>query len=465
MRGGGGLVIVARSAADEAQGQIQNVLWSATRQDLHSVAVTLPVWPRDLSAEPASPQPHRLDDLFGPDSPSTPYQRTTGALFNLLARARSRQTRLAREVAGDARRCEACGEREVPADRRLCSPCDARRGYGYHHKVHDHIAEREISQPSSFEDLLEGYSVPALAVLYADGANVGAAFQAVSSAAEHRRLSQAVENAFRKARERAIGEIPPPDRVDPAAPSADLRAQYPICGGDDLVLIVPAVGVLAAAQNLMASIEDDFDTLAAEGGWSPGVRDAVSRFGVGVGITLAAPHFPARFLLRYAKELLGSAKEKIHADPAIRSAVDYLVLRTGTPLGRSLASLRAKYGHNHARARETPVFFSRKPYSRGDFEAFLRNAERLAEVDRSQIHGIRREVERGYELSLSVWRYQHARSNDKDPRGWAAYRRGLKIEEVDTLLWREAGERDGKTAYATEFLDAFEVLDYVGRRG
>lgn len=467
--GGSGVFLTAASRAEEIARNIEEILWDKTHQDLHSVAVVLTIWPADLGATIEPGALHTLDDLLGSPVPTTAYCRTLNNLFNLLSRARSAKGLLAMDVGGKERRCEACGERAPQAPKTVCSACEARRGYGFRKKCNDTIAKCEVAQPSTFDDLLEGYSQRALAVLYADGANVGGAFQKVASLAEHRRLSVAVEEAFHDARIAAIKVIPQPrvsregeqhDEVRPA-----LRAQYPICGGDDLVLILPATGVFAAAEKILEIVESRFDRLRHEKGWSPEVLQSIETFGVGIGIVIAAPHFPVRFLLEYAHDLLESAKAKIRQkQDGARSAVDFLVLRTGTPLSHSIEKLRAKYARNHPRETETQVFYTRRPYSRPGFHEFLHKARHLANVESSQIQAIRREIERGYETSLSLWRYQHARAKKEDDvNGWTPFRNRMdrKLENVDGLLWQNVEGENGKGAVATDFLDAAEILDFV----
>ncbi|NJL27231.1 MAG: hypothetical protein HC897_04735 [Thermoanaerobaculia bacterium] len=465
--GGSGVLVTAASRAEAIAHRIEEILWKETRQDLHSVAVVLPVWPSDLATTPDTPT-HALADLLGSPEPTTAYRRTIHNLFNLLSRARSAKSPMAIDLGGKERRCQACGERGLSGSGTLCSPCDARRGYGFRKKRSDTIAEREVTQPSTFDDLLEGYPQHALAVLYADGANVGGAFQKVASLAEHRRLSVAVEEAFHDARTAALGVIPPPQRgaegEHRGEASPGLRAQYPICGGDDLVLILPAAGAFVAAEKILEVVEGRFDRLRSEKGWSPEVLQAIASFGVGIGIAIAAPHFPVRFLLEYAHDLLDSAKAKIRQTPnGGRSAVDFFVLRTGTPLSHSIEGLREKYARNHPSEREKAVFLTCKPYLRTGFHDFLRKTRHLAQVESSQIHIMRREIERGHEVSQSLWRYQHARASDKDVRGWTSFRRHMKCElaDVDGLLWQSVAGGDGKNGIATDFLDAAEILDFV----
>jgi hypothetical protein len=104
------------------------------------------------------------------------------------------------------------------------------------------------------------------------------------------------------------------------------------------------MAALPAVREIVPEIERHFDFTKdprlRDAFENPGgLRTAIERLGVGVGIAIADHHFPMRFLLGYAKELLRSAKRKIR-ESGCRSAVDFMVLTSGNPLSGSIRDLR-----------------------------------------------------------------------------------------------------------------------------
>lgn len=464
--GGGGLVLVPAHLAEKAQTTLRRILHDATEGDLASAVATLKIRRKDLDPGPVKALSGGvLAELFEAQ-PASPYAATIAAVTALLARERSRLTSLAPSIPSDRQddRCSACGGRLATKDDRaregdLCSPCGQRRKHGG-------IEKRLEEQARTFEDLVEGTGSKMMAVIYADGANLGAAFQKLGSMAQHRALSRIVEHAFREGEKRAREAVPLP--VDERA---RLRFQTPLCGGDDLVLVLPAMAALPAVRALVPEIEKHFDFTQdprlREAFEKPGgLRTAIERFGVGVGIAIADHHFPMRFLLGHAKELLRSAKHKIR-ESGCRSAVDFMVLTSGNPLSGSLRDLRRQRYRVEARRGEPELRLTRRPYNYWEFAELVTNTATLARVPRSQVYAMRQEVLRGYQLSRSMWRYQHARSREKE--GWALYRKARKVkledaEALDAMLWRD-GNGDAAGAKCTDLLDAVEVLDLVKPEG
>lgn len=466
--GGGGLLLLPAHKVKSVKKELAALLRGATAGDLLTATASIEIWPEDLSSDRAnSTIEPSLEPALGPLRPVTRYAATISALFARLGRERSGSVRLAAPILAEQQieRCTACGDRtgakrDGPGGEEeiLCPPCARRRQYGGRTK-------RDGLQARTFEDLVADLPVKSMAVIYADGANVGATFQQLGSMAQHRGLSEAVDSAFRAARDAAVDECPL------AEGDETLRFQSPICGGDDLVLVIPAIAAFQAASTLMREIESAFDL--GNSGLLRGalkdapepLRDLIASFGVGIGVAIAGCHFPARFLFSYAKQLLASAKRHIRdakrRASGDRSAIDFMVLSSGNPLSADIAELRAEHFSVTARNGEPGLRYSRRPYTRAAFGRFVERAELLRRhVPPSQIQAMRQELRRGHALSRSLWRYQHARARPGE--GWAAYREALGVDlaDVDGLLWEpDAGE---EPALTTDLLDAVEVLSLLG---
>jgi hypothetical protein len=227
------------------------------------------------------------------------------------------------------------------------------------------------------------------------------------------------------------------------------------------------------------------------------MRQQLTTFGLGVGIAVAPFHFPIEFLVDYAYQLLKSAKQRIRqgarqnvqqnvqgarqnvqgarqnvhsAQQNVHSAVDFLVLRSGTPLTTSIAELRRRHARRGPENGGAGRLLTQRPLSADDFAQQVRRARSLRQhVPTAQLQAMRREIRRGPDLSRSLWRYQHARA--KDGQGWAAWREaeGCALAEVDTLLWQttpppaDAPTGDGSSEdwLTTSYLDTLEILDLL----
>jgi hypothetical protein len=456
--GGRGCAVVSAHRAASLRTAIERLLDGVTKGDLWTVTAELPVWPDDLGPEAAASTP---------GGPSTSrYAAAVSVLMGRLARERSRRERFGETVEPKAPRCAACRRRRGTEIRRrvaesICVPCSVRRALGGKLK-------KNADEAKTFEDLVASGD-RRIAVLYADGANVGAAFQEIDSMARHRALSVAVEEAF----DAAVLEITSSSALRDADDT--LLCQAPIRGGDDAVLILPARFAFDATSRLVRSVEAAFDLGAnvllrdAFQDAPDALREQVGRFGVGVGIAFGDAHFPIGFLVTYAEDLLKSAKRFIHAGAGeasssprrLRSAVDFFLLASGNPLSESIEQLRESHFRADPRDQEPGRLLTERPFSIDAFERLLEEAENLERVSPTQRFAVRQEVLRGFALSRSFWRYQHARA--KPHEGWARYRadRGAEIADVDGLLWHDAepSESGDGTWKSTRYLDALEVLD------
>lgn len=464
--GGRGLAVVAAHRAGSLRARIEAVLADATKNDLRTITAQLPVWPADLGPRPATADG---DSATGARAASR-YAAAVSVLMGRLGRERSRSERFGETVEAKEPRCSACRRRVGTEPRektreRICAPCAARRDLGGRLKRNAHEAK-------TFEELV-GEEDPRLALLYADGANVGAAFQEIDSMARHRALSEAVEGAFDEA-VRRVGE-----RDELRYAEELLLCQTPIRGGDDAILILPARLAFEAAVQLVRTVEEGFDLgrnrllRDALAGAPTALRQSVERFGVGVGLVFADCHFPVGFLVHYAEELLKSAKRLIQrsatastgAGRPVRSAVDFLLLASGNPLSESIPRLRAVHFRREPRGGEPGLLFTERPFSIEKLGEVLQGARVLLDtVPPTQRIAIRQEIFRGEALSRSLWRYQHARA--QDGQGWAEYRAALRVDldRVDELLWRRAEPPPDSEVgdwLSTPYLDALEALDLL----
>ncbi len=458
--GGGGLLLLAAFEEEPVAKRLREILNHHTAGDLETVATVLPIWPEDLDRESLSRRvsEHQLPRALKLAPQASSYASTLEVLKRQQARDRSATEQLAPGIPQEQylNRCRACGTR-VGTDRRpqsdpaerdpICAGCEFRRDLGARLK-------EELEQVKDFAELVGGWEKPQLAVIYADGANVGQAFAAVRSLEEHRELSRAVDRAMEDARKVAIQRIQDRSQHLPAGPedAGPLRERYQtlLAGGDDLVLVLPA----ALAPEVIPLLCNTFSAR-----FSP-----ARKFALGIGLAVADAHFPIQFTFRYAKELLKSAKERLsdafQQDQRPGGAVDFLVLRTGTPLSEDLLRWRERHHVRPAGGSEPTLWLTRRPYLLPEFEELVRCARLLHQhVSSSQLELIGRELRANVDGCRNLWRYQHARAADGE--GWAKFREELKcaLSDVDRLLLSQDPRQPERMS--TNFLDALDLVDLL----
>lgn len=456
---GTGLWLGPAFAADAICRQIVDTLRSESRNELVPTTARLDVWPRDLGGD-RPPLPTALEflnigDENDPSPPEAPsrYAATFSTLLARLRRARGeRPLPVPLEAAALGERCQACGERHgtlLDATRegeRICPVCSARRQVG-------RKARKRSDEKNSFEDLFEGLEGPRdLAVLYADGANAGDLFQRIDTPARHCAVSLAIDGALKAAHAAALDVVS----------DGEQRAITPIRGGDDLLMIFPARYAFEVVPTLLRAFEEAIDQRlrddeAFNGHCPSRLKKAFERFGLGIGLAIADVHFPVFFLLRYATELLKSAKRRTAEGE--RSAFDFAILRSGTPLSDSVAALRRAEIRETADERLEHTF---RPYGGSELADFLERARALAAlVPPSQVYALQQEMRRGRARSRSLWRYQQARS-----KGWGQYRERLQLDlaKIDQELWRRADTADStgasKAHFRSQYPDLIDVYPF-----
>lgn len=164
----------------------------------------------------------------------------------------------------------------------------------------------------------------AIAVVSADGNNLGALFENLRDLAENAICSDMVRAIFSLAHQRAL----PPDQ----------RYVDPVVGGDDIRVFLPPEHLLAYVTTLACEVEALSRTMATQRGLPATIAEAISKLGVGVGAVIAPYHYPASRLIDMAHSFEDTAKAA-SLQHGHRSAFDFLWLRSGQELSQGLEIL------------------------------------------------------------------------------------------------------------------------------
>ena len=230
----------------------------------------------------------------------------------------------------------------------------------------------------------DGQDVRDLAFIKLDGRGIGAQLEKLQSIDHYMALSAALREAF-ELRDLARFGVP------------ENRYQIPIAGGDDLLIVVPAQwrsekgagGAFTLCKDLLEHVEGAFDRAAFAAPFANGAKlgDDLRKLGAGAGLVVTSG-MPASSCFKYTDDLVKSAKDAV--GDADCSALDFAVLRGGTPLATSLGKLRVRdpLEIDLGGDLEGEVRRSRCPYSLPGLRMLLERAALLARTPRSALHAL-----------------------------------------------------------------------------
>lgn len=316
-------------------------------------------------------------------------------------------------------RCNVCGRRaavgsfnrrSAPEGRFECEPCNLRIEQGRKNV-------RFQNEPSDFADIADRGGEGFYAVVYADGNGIGRIIQSLDSplryAAFSRAITRLMKYTFREVAghhglagdeggaaegEGATGN----GRKEPAG-----RYQLPICGGDDLVAIVPGEVAVPLTRDLLKALERGADE-------SEDLQQ--TPLGAGAGVAISHVKYPIRHLLNEAEALLAAAKRRVYAAKengaggTIRSALSFAVVTDGSPRSESVEPER------WARPEAGEMLLSGKPYSLIELEELSRRFNTLrsvgSELGRTQLYALQRQASAGPAQLRSHVLYQVGRREE-----------------------------------------------------
>jgi len=193
------------------------------------------------------------------------------------------------------------------ATERVCERCYAmiRRG-------RDSERERGMrlgAMSQSIEDIADEGLV---AMVSADGNNLGALFDSLTGLADTAVMSEVVAEIFTSARDAALA-------------AADREKCVPLlAGGDDVRAFIPPRCVISYVEALVEVVESESARYAGEleRRMAAGTIERLRQLGIGIGVAVANVYYPAWKLMELAHELEDSAKTQRTA----RSALDFTVV-------------------------------------------------------------------------------------------------------------------------------------------
>lgn len=295
---------------------------------------------------------------------------------------------------------------------RVCVQCSAMLDRGNDAERQRGERRGEMSQ-SIAEIATEGW----IAVVSADGNNLGALFESLGSLVELAVVSQVVADSFRSAQRQAIEPIPEKQRLPL------------VTGGDDVRAFLPPGEVLGYVERLTRGVESAAaDHARAAGGLiSHQIADDLGKLGIGIGAVIANVYYPAWRLVEYAHKLEGSAKAACRKH-RWRSGFDFTVVTTEDTMAEQ-----------PARALEPGDFLPLMPGSE-PWRKALDSARALAQIPSAQLAIL---------AAAPVEGEREGRSRGSTPRAQAQRIRDGERDKLDTDQaapsrdWRASDEELG----------------------
>lgn len=348
-------------------------------------------------------------------------------------------------------RCRVCGRRAAarlaprsaaPEGRLECEPCFQRIQTGRERR-------RFLQEPSDFKDIADGAEGGFYAVVYADGNGVGRLLSQLTRPLEYTRVSREIDHLLGESVRglaRRYGLASVEEDEDESAPRRRIAGRYqlPICGGDDLVAILPGKVAVPFARDLLRAIEKGADA-------SPVLESA--GLGASAGVAISHVKFPVRHLLTEAEELLKLAKRRVYQDrEKVRSALSFSVITDGSPRAESITPDR------WAGREPGGVLLSGRPYSLVEIETFSGRFRsfRGATIGKSQLYGLLRSAHGGPAQLRSQILYQVGRRKE-----WQELVENLgsasALQDAEACMDAVVPEYDGRRVFdVADMLDLYD---------
>jgi CRISPR-associated protein Cmr2 len=498
--GGGFLALVPASMAGNLKQEIERLYLERTRVATVTVVASAPLGYREFARGIA---PHTDDQVrslaaqggagdllfshFEALLTDCTKRKNFGELVSALT-GRLQQAKRMRELAPFFetlpvyRRCDSCGKRpaeewdEVKREW-LCRICHQKRDKGRGQrrdflKKFVQWVENAKGVKVPLEDLAGRLRYPQdldtlagaggrIALLYADGNNMGELLQLMPSPASYRHFSQVLESATRDSLFAAIWTVFGEDRLKDA--SLSFPFEIIALGGDDVVVMVPAEYGWVLALQLLKEFENHPGIQRLEQELTKRLGESILRRPISLtlsaGLAIADVKYPVSFLFALAEGLLKKAKEL--ARERRTSTLCHLWLRAPVISEEADAVLDALYKRN---SQQQTAMLTARPYTREDAEKLTNLAQQLTELPTTQRRTLAEALERGVHVSLNYALYQAARRKGRQEVLLRAFEElGSLLDRTQTgfWFWRNVPQEGWKTT----LLDALELVELgTGKR-
>lgn len=345
-------------------------------------------------------------------------------------------------LSGILRRCTSCGVEPASqisregTDYRLAEPwrtaiCES---CAYKSRIGD-IKKKDQFEARSFQDLVRDYKRKYISVVYLDVNKLGEKRENLKTPEEYKKFSEIIKDTLKKT-------------VESVRKDFCLYKKYQslIMGGDDLILILPAEGIPQIVEKLINLIHQEFAKPAID--VSEELKLKLHNLTLAIGFVIAPSHFPIKFMVNYAFDLLKEAKRLSYIKyKEKKHSIDFLIIRDSSPLNVSIEEyIKVNY--------ETlETYYTLRPYLFDDFKESIKIITKLRSIPKTQLNIIKELLlKESPRTALLNIRYQTIKMIDV----WKNVL-GDNINEWDDFFLQRKNGR-----YITKFIDLLELMEFGG---
>ncbi len=379
------------------------------------------------------------------------------------------------------RRCESCGKRvalkevpryepreeEITPERvALCQVCLRRhrkgvrgtedQARGRFNQAFWNFASPQAKQPPDLDHLVKSARRTYIALLYADGNDIGRLLQQVQSENEFKALSEALEKGTQQALFEALREV-----CGPELRKSEDYWPFEIVniGGDDVTLLIQAGYAWEVAVKFLQRFEEEIKArITASDGLGYWPQAWPERITASCGIAIADVKYPVRYLELLANDLLKQAKQEAKARNC--SALSFLWL------ANPIAAEKAEPLMGHYTRELNGWDLTARPYGLDRAKQLMKLVQDASQWPRTLRHRWGEALEKGMWVSLNTVYYDIARRKDEkrvqlaeflSMVGQLAGREEFRTE-APAPLWQPYQE-DQRPRWRTALLDVLELAE------
>ncbi|MCS7159746.1 MAG: type III-B CRISPR-associated protein Cas10/Cmr2 [Gemmatales bacterium] len=484
--GGGFLAIVRENRAEELKQLMERLYLDHTTTATITVVCSEPVPYRDLEKGLPLPAPLALAQLrgrgiaeellashFNPFVSQREERKNFGEwlayLVAQLQQAKRQKTLVPFiETLPVYRRCDSCGKRpsgkyDHTRGEEICTICWQKRERGrtkrrgYLLDLQDWLREQfrlevEIEPAESFGEMVG--SQGRLAVIYADGNNMGELLQRARTIHDYHLLSTSLRQATRDALFQALFDVLIQGKWRWRAAPFEIIA----IGGDDVIVVVPYRAAWDVARELIRRFEEHSAIRQLQEQFSPGSRRD-RKPTMSAGVAIADVKYPIGFLIDLAEDLLKEAKRWARATEM--GTLCHLWLRSPVISNSARVTMKSLYEKQTGPAK---LLLTSRPYTWHEAEQLSQLATSLQSIPKSQRRALAECLEKGPLVSINYALYQATRHPHLQLQKLFGEVRdlilhGRKNGKANTnWFWVESSTPKG-SYWETALLDALELAD------
>lgn len=367
------------------------------------------------------------------------------------------------------RQCESCGKR--PATEKdsvrnewICDICWNKRNKGRSERreyvldfkewvSNKKSVDLKVILPENINELAgdEGK----IALLYADGNNMGELFQRASSPATYRHISETLNTAVCESLFESIWNVFGTEFSQD--PNKKLPFEIITLGGDDIVVLLPASASWAIAVNIIENFLDHPQVKNLQSELTERMKDNIS-LTLSAGLAIADVKYPIRFLFSLTEGLIKEAKRLAREKQT--GTLCHLWLRAPVISENAREILNTLY----KRIEQSSIrYLTARPYTVKEARFLAKIACQLDKyLSSTQRRTLAESLEKGLYVSLNYGLYQVSRISDQQTRKQileifkklGSLDENARSEAQRFFFWHQKEDE-----WYTALLDALELIE------